>query len=954
VDARSTRLAAILLTALTGFAGLAYEVTWQKYLATLLGSHAEATAGVLAIFLGGLSVGYAIFGQITRRRAARATASGRSPRLLSYYAVLECGIGAYALLFPSLFGLATRLSLLAPAAHDGLAFGFDLTLCVLLIGLPAVLMGGTIPILTLALARDREHATRVHAWIYGANTLGASAGALASAFVLIPRLGLDGVLYAMGGLNLLAGVAFALLGTVGASVEPALGSAAAAEVRVRRFAAYAIVALLAGFAMMTLQTILNRIAALSLGSSHFTFAIVVATFVLCITAGSLAVSTLRRIPHWLLVASQWLLVILLYLLYERIEDGPYQAYAIAQIFSRQSIAFHPFHAAMTAGLFCVFAVPIGLSGALLPLLFHHLRGELRDLGAVAGRLYSWNTVGSLLGALLGGYVLLFWLDLDGVYRIALAALVLVAAILTVMVQGTSAALVALLVVLPILSGLWMLPGWAPERLAAGLFRHHEPSERELDGADAFFERIEPAKIVFHEDDPTSTITVNEFPRVEGRLNRGILSNGKSDGNLVHDYPTTSMLALVPALLAEAPASCFVIGYGTGVTAGELAALAWVRRVEVAEISRAVIEAAPLFDEGNLGASRDPKVTIERGDAFRALLRREEGSIDVVVSEPSNPWVTGVEMLYSAEFLEAARERLSPGGVYAQWFHLYETDRETLELVLRTFASVFPHASLWFTLDSDVLVLGFKRADRALDIEEIASRFARPDFRAGFQRAGIPNLASLLAHELLPLGVLHAARLVGPIHTLRNPILSDLAARAFFRGRGVTPLPKYPTPESARVGSRNSLLRRRARTPAGTASERVIETAARETCKRRLAFECGTLLAAWRRASNRPEQVDAYVRGLRRAWSVDVLRETNLDMLGVLLTGELRPVPEDQSLARASVISSRFASHYHHAFPFERRALSKAWDECRGEACASARRRLELEVGALDRVAGGRQ
>jgi spermidine synthase len=952
VDGRSTRLTAILLTALTGFTGLAYEVTWQKYLATLLGSHAEATAGVLAIFLGGLSAGYAIFGEITRRRAARATTSGRSPRLLSYYAVVECGIGAYALLFPSLFGLARRFSLLVPAEYGGLAFGSDLLLCALLIGLPAVLMGGTIPILTLALARDREHATRVHAWIYAANTAGACAGALACAFVLIPLLGLDGVLYAMGGVNLLAGVAFALLGAFGAGVEPVLDSAGAAEARVRRFAAYAIASLLAGFAMMALQTILNRVAALSLGSSHFTFAIVVAVFVLCIAAGSLAVSAFRRIPRWLLVASQWLLVLLLYLLYERIEDGPYWAYAVARIFSRLDVAFFPYHAAMAASLFCVFAVPIGLSGALLPLLFHHLRGELSELGAVAGRLYSWNTIGSLLGALLGGHALLYWLDLDGVYRVALASLVLVAAILTVLVLRMSAALVTLLVVLPILAGVWMLPGWAPERLAAGLFRHHDRSELELDGADAFFEKFGPTTIIFHEDDPTATITVKEFPRVDGRLSRSILTNGKSDGSLVNDYLTTSMLALVPALLAEEPASCFVIGYGTGVTAGELAALEWVRRVEVAEISRAVIDAAPLFDEGNLGASKNPKVRIERGDAFRTLLRREEGSIDVVVSEPSNPWVTGVEMLYSAEFLEAARERLSPGGVYAQWFHLYETDRETLDLVLRTFASVFPHVSVWFTLDSDVLLLGFKRSDRALDIEEIASRFARPDFKAGFRRAGIPNVASLLAHELLPLGVVHAANLIGPVHTLRRPLLSDLAARGFFRGLGVDPLPKYPAPETARVGLRNSLLRRRAMTPTGAASERVIEAAARETCKRRLAFECGTLLAVWRRVGHRPDQLEAYLRGLRREWRIDVLREGYLEVLGVLLSGELRSVSPNQSLARASMISDRFSGHFHHAFPFERRALRAAWDACRGEACASARRGLEDEIGTLDRVAEG--
>jgi spermidine synthase len=503
----------------------------------------------------------------------------------------------------------------------------------------------------------------------------------------------------------------------------------------------------------------------------------------------------------------------------------------------------------------------------------------------------------------------------------------------------------------------MLPGWAPEQLAAGLFRRHEGSDADFEGADAFFERVEQTaelekkKIVFHEDDPTSTITVREYPRVGGRPNLSIITNGKADGNLINDYATMSMLALLPALFADEHESCFVIGFGTGVTAGELAALSWVRRVYVAEISRAVIEAAPWFEEGNLGAASNPKVTIARGDAYRTLLRREVESIDIIVSEPSNPWVTGVEMLYSREFLEAARERLTPGGVFAQWFHLYETDRETVELVFRTFSSVFPHVSVWYTLGSDIVLLGFKRTDRALDVDEIVSRFARPDFRAGFQRAKIPNVAALLSHEVLPIGVLHAVGLDGPAHTLRHPLLSDLAARAFFRDEGVTTTPKYPTPEVARIGSRNSLLRRRAVMPGGAMSERVIEAAARETCKRKKGFECATLLAVWRRVSSRPEQVEAYLRQLRRAWNIDVLRDTNLDVIEVLLSGELRSVDERQSLARAMMISDRFSSHYHHAFPFERRALRDAWHACRGEPCASARQGVENDVGSLDLVAG---
>ena len=142
-----------------------------------------------------------------------------------------------------------------------------------------------------------------------------------------------------------------------------------------------------------------------------------------------------------------------------------------------------------------------------------------------------------------------------------------------------------------------------------------------------------------------------------RFSRSIVVNGKSDGNLAwnqarrdrDDYPTMAISGLLPALIADRHERAFVIGWGTGVTAGELAALAQTQRVEVAEISRGVIASAPLFDAANLGASRSPKVSIAQGDAYRLLAQSGE-RYDVIVSEPSNPWVVGVEMLYSFEFL----------------------------------------------------------------------------------------------------------------------------------------------------------------------------------------------------------------------------------------------------------------------------------------------------------------
>ena len=148
-----TRAIALLLTLMTGFSGLVYEVAWQRYLATLLGSHSEATSAVLGIFLGGLSVGYWLFGKVTRRIVEGAERSGTPPRLLFVYGLLEGGIGVYVIAFPWLFGAIQALSYALPHGAGGMGFAIDVVLAALLIGPASILMGGTIPMLTQALAR---------------------------------------------------------------------------------------------------------------------------------------------------------------------------------------------------------------------------------------------------------------------------------------------------------------------------------------------------------------------------------------------------------------------------------------------------------------------------------------------------------------------------------------------------------------------------------------------------------------------------------------------------------------------------------------------------------------------------------------------------------------------------------------------------------------------------------
>ncbi len=934
------RLVALLLTVLTGFAGLVYEVAWQKYLAALLGSHGEATAAVLAIFLGGLSLGYALFGRATRWLLQRARQRSRPARLLYFYALVEAGIGLYALAFPTLFGVAQKISLFVPHASAGLGFGFDVVLSALLIGPPTVLMGGTIPILTLALAGDIHHATRVHAWIYGFNTAGACFGALAGGFLLVPWLGLDGVVYAMGCANLVAAAIFAQLDRAAARVEPDL-SAARAAAPVPRFAAWASVSLLAGFAMMALQTTFNRVGALAYGASQFTFASIVAVFVACIALGSLTVSAIGNIPRGLVVGSQWLLILLLFPLYLVMEDAGYWAHVIRVLFQPVDEAFYAFHLLNVEAVFLVLCVPIGLSGALLPLLFHELRREVRELGSVAGSLYAWNTLGSLLGALLGGYVLLFWLDLHHIYRIAMLALTLAASILTFLVLRGRLRIAVMLLSIPAMAAIVQLPAWSPERLSAGLFRSRSQGALSFLGPDRLFAERDIGDIVSYDDEPTSTVTVVD-PDGSSE-NRSLLVNGKSDGAIASDYPTMALTALVPALMADRHENAFVIGFGTGVTTGELAALEETRAVTVAEISLGVIEAASLFDHGNLAASKNPKVSIQRGDAYRTLLQSRD-VYDVIISEPSNPWVTGVEMLYSREFLEAARDRLAPGGVYAQWFHVYESDPAVLSLVLRTYASVFPHISVWYTLASDMLLLGFNRPDRALDVEALEQRFARSDFSAGFARVGIESFAQLAAHELLPLGAIQALEQAGEIHTLRHPILSYRAARAFFRGR-MGSLPPYASPEQTRIAMQNSLLRGHARGEVPL-PEAIIEAAAFESCRFNRHEDCGTFFALWSLNYPQSERLEGALAASReqQGEARKYLTPSSLATIRSLFTGQNSGAAETYSASEAERLTGWYRRHYHHVVPFDRSHLENLWKRCRGADCEVRRMRAEALIG----------
>jgi spermidine synthase len=875
------RWVVLALTAVTGFSGLAYEVTWQKYLGILLGAHSEATAAVLGLFLGGLSLGYRVLGGLARALVARGS---RQVPLLVVYGAIEASVGLWSLLFPWLFPIARSASVALPTGDGALAFSVDVGLAALLVVPPAVLMGGTIPFLTQALARNLADATRLHALVYATNTAGAFAGALATGFFLLRWLGLAGVLHAMGLVNVAAGAAFALLG---------------------------------GFAMMVLQTISIRVAGLSFGSSEYTFAMVVAVFVASIAFGSTAVAVLGAIPRALLVGALWLSWAWFAALYFALETGPYWAHVLRSLFRDQEVVFPAYYTAAFAGLALVLGPPVALSGAVLPLLFHALRREYGELGAQAGRLYSTNTLGSLAGALIGGYALFYWLDLHQVYRVAVGALALAAVLATlrelprVGIVGAGAALLGALLLVA------SFDPWRVTYLVSGTFREREPEAWTYQGPSAMPHHKWKLPL-FYDDDPTSSVAVLSVAIGE-RESRSIVVNGKSDGNTAADYPTMSLAALVPALLAERMEHAFVIGFGTGVSAGDLAAVEEAKSVTVAEISRGVVEAAPYFDDWNGGVTRNPKIRIVRSDAYRALLK-EQRHFDVILSEPSNPWVTGVEMLFSREFLSEARDRLTPAGVFCQWYHSYETSPAAVELVLRTYTSVFDHVAIWSVNNADMLLLGFRDPEPALDLARIEQRFARDDFRAGFASLRITELPQLLVHETLPLGVANALGLAGPVHSLYHPRLAFEAGRAFVVG-GSGWLPFAGFGEAARVGAEHSLLRRYLARFAGDVPEPLRARFTGEACRKQVP-ECAALATAWYRAAPSSPALARFLADLPGGEGPLLARE---------LSWFLEPAPP-ASAPRirprlALEATQRFFDYYAHSTPFDPARLLGFWQRC---------------------------
>lgn len=775
---------------LTGASALVYQVVWQRYLARMLGAETLGVALVLAIFLAGLAAGYLMFGALSRRL--------RRPIIV--YAAIEAVVAGWGILFPKLYSTVYSLTLDWSFAPPFAMVGQGFIVSLILIGVPTVCMGATVPMLTRGLSTSISVAPRTHALLYAVNTFGACSGALLTGFFLIELLGLPATVHTAAALNILAAGGLFVIGRniPDAPNDDSVSSTDSDAAATPRLTSpylpiqLLVVAFMSGAYVMALENVLIRVMNITLGSSTYNFTIIVAVFILAIATGAAVVGRIRSPSPYLLFWNQfWILASLLFL-FMTIDKWPYAAHVIRTAFQDGFSGFVAFQIAIFGALMLLLIVPISLMGATVPIAFGELRRELHEVGWHSGLLLGINGVGCLLGSLIGGVLIFVWVDIGGAF---LANAVLAAVSLLVLSLTCGKERIALAVGMACITVLFCIkmPLFDDNRLVLGTFRLRGETPYTFTSPENFYRHhLLPYRIPWKESGPSNSVGVLEFDSSEhpaGFL-RSLIANGRSESVAGGgDQPTLALVAHIPALFAQQRDSMLIIGLGTGVTAGELSLYDDFRKIVVAEISTSVANALPMFDPYLHRLIGDPRFQLRLGDALR-LLKRSPEMWDVIISEPSNPFITGVDQLYTAEFYDIVRSKLKPGGVFMQWLQLYDTAPEIVAMINLTLMSRFDNLYYFQGSPGDLLILAtdspLGETDRLRAEQTLRDNPRILQSTGTFEVNSLDDILKRTLPGVLPIVITFNNEIIEMEDT---PKLHYLAGRAFYRGEPVTPAVK---------------------------------------------------------------------------------------------------------------------------------------------------------------------
>jgi spermidine synthase len=719
------RLAGVsLLLFGSGACALMYQTVWLRQFRLIFGASTAASAAVLAIFMGGLGLG----GWLLGRRA------DRHERPLLLYGWLEVGIAVSAALTPLLL-YAVRAIYLATGGSASLGITFAtilrLVLATLVLLVPTVLMGGTLPAAVRAVQRSGDRARSGVAVLYAANAIGAVAGAALATFFLLERFGNLRALIASALLNALIGLIAMSLGlrSEAAEAEPAESSDEVVAARLSPRLVYGAAAI-TGFAFFLMELVWYRMLTPLLGGTTYTFGLILAVALAGIGCGSFFHAALRRREA---TATAFAVTCALEALFLAIPYALGDRLAFAALLTRPlgALGFGGYVLSWTA-ITMVVVFPVSfIAGVQFPLLISLLGRGREEVGQHVGTAYLFNTLGSITGSIAGGFGLLPLLTATGAWRASTWLLVGTALVTVFFAPGKKSAWSA--VALGV-AGLALLALRADGPSA--FWRHTPIGAGRADIVRPDRNRLLDLRNTRRRSTPWEAEGVESSVALSDSDGYAFIVNGKSDGHARFDAGTQIMGGLLPALLHPAPRTAAVIGLGTGTTAGWLGAVPGIERVDAVEIEPSIVEVARRCTPVNRDVLRNGKVQVVIGDG-REFLLTSGRTYDVISSEPSNPYRAGIANLFTTEFYRAVDSRLNRGGMLVQFLQAYEVDAPTIETIYATITDVFPHVETWQSAGGDLLLVA-SRDPVVHDWNRMSQRLTQEVFRSGVRSAWAVN------------------------------------------------------------------------------------------------------------------------------------------------------------------------------------------------------------------------
>lgn len=759
----------------------------------LIGGAPFAISIILTIFMGGLGLGSFIASRIIDRIK-------KPINLVKLYGLLELIIGVYALLIPLFLVLLKPLFSTLYNHLFSYFFLYNLITfigCSILLCIPVICMGATLPILCKYYVNTLSRLGTNSGRLYGLNTIGAALGSLICGFWLLSHLGIQGTLYFAVAINLVIGITCLAIGTIirtsfqQRNHEIPEGTPPRQENQSFHSAIILYGALVifsvSGFCSMAYEVIWTKLLGLVVGPTTYSFTIVLVTFISGLALGSMFfgfIADRTSKPMTLLISTQ--LAAALFALGCSQLLGSSQFFFAKLLYTfQENFILQNLVKAVT--LFVFMILPTLCLGATFPLVSKIYTQSVEKIGRSIGFAYTINTIGAVLGSFCAGFVLIPLLGKEAALSLVTSLQLICSSLIVLIILANTGKLKLVPLFVPAALGLvlcFYFPSWNRSQLSLGKYHRFEQFEYDFKNTGwieslirgtEILARTQRGQLVYCGDGISGFTTVERHPGPLGVYRYSMLISGKPDASSHSDMKTQTLLAHFPMLFHPNPRKVMVLGLASGITPGEVLYYP-IDQLDVLDINREVVAASDYFLPWNNNVLTDARTNLIIQDG-RAHLQLTDQKYDVIISEPSNPWMAGLAALFTEEFFELGKEKLNQQGVFVQWLHTYQMDWETVKLIGRTFTSVFPNSIMVSTAPSsigiDSILVGFR------DINTVSLQTAKRNLTYAQKSKNINLKDPRLFYRLIVAENLQKLFGSGPVNTDNQPNLEFYAPKLMY-------------------------------------------------------------------------------------------------------------------------------------------------------------------------------